>query len=137
MRYVIAIDQSTQGTKAVLFDEEGKLIGRTDRKHKQIVNKKGWVSHDLKEIYENTILAVREVLDRSDIKRENVAAAGISNQRESTAVWSRSGEPLAPSVVWQCSRAARISDRFKDSSPVIYEKTGLPLSPYFPAAKMA
>lgn len=137
MKYVIAIDQSTQGTKAVLFDEVGKLIGRTDRKHKQIVNENGWVSHDLKEIYDNTILTVRELLDRSNIRRENVAAAGISNQRESTAVWSRSGEPLAPSVVWQCSRAARISERFKGSSPVIYEKTGLPLSPYFPAAKMA
>ena len=127
MKYVIAIDQSTQGTKAVLFDEVGKLIGRTDRKHKQIVNEHGWVSHDLKEIYNNTIIAVRELVDGSDIRRECVAAAGISNQRESTAVWSRSGEPLAPSVVWQCSRAARISERFTDSSPVIYEKTGLSL----------
>ncbi len=137
MKYVIAIDQSTQGTKAVLFDQTGRLCKRADRKHRQIVNEKGWVSHDLKEIYENMILAVREVLDRSDIGRENVKAAGISNQRESTAVWNRSGDPLAPSVVWQCSRAAWISDRFKDFSPVIYEKTGLPLSPYFPAAKMA
>ena len=55
MRCVVAIDQSTQGTKAVLFDDKGKLIGRADRKHKQIVNEKGWISHDLKEIYENTI----------------------------------------------------------------------------------
>ncbi|PPK76349.1 glycerol kinase [Lacrimispora xylanisolvens] len=136
MRCVIAIDQSTQGTKAVLFDDKGKLIGRADKKHKQIVNEKGWISHDLKEIYENTILAVREVLDCSDIGKESVAAVGISNQRESTAIWSRSGEPLADSVVWQCNRAARIADRFKNCSNDIYEKTGLPLSPYFPAAKM-
>ena len=136
MRCVIAIDQSTQGTKAVLFDDKGKLIGRADRKHKQIVNEKGWISHDLKEIYENTILAVREVLDCSDIGKESVAAVGICNQRESTAIWSRSGEPLSNSVVWQCNRAERIAERFKNCSGDIYEKTGLPLSPYFPAAKM-
>lgn len=136
MRCVVAIDQSTQGTKAVLFDDRGKLIGRADRKHKQIVNEKGWISHDLKEIYKNTILAVREVLDCSDIGKESVAAVGISNQRESTAIWSRSGEPLVNSVVWQCNRAARIADRFKNCGHDIYEKTGLPLSPYFPAAKM-
>jgi glycerol kinase len=136
MRYVIAIDQSTQGTKAVLFDNEGSLIARADRKHRQLVNEMGWISHDLKEIYENTISAVREVLDRSDIEKGSVTAVGISNQRESTAIWDRSGVPLSPSVVWQCSRAARIADRFKDYSEVIYEKTGLPLSPYFPAAKM-
>ncbi|WP_124066096.1 glycerol kinase GlpK [Clostridium sp. E02] len=137
MKYVIAIDQSTQGTKAVLFDETGSLKGRADRKHRQIVNGKGWVSHDLTEIYENTILTVKEIMNRFDLKRENVAAVGISNQRESTAVWNQNGDPLAPSVVWQCSRAAKIADRFVNSSSVIYEKTGLPLSPYFPSAKMA
>ncbi len=138
--YVAAIDQSTQGTKALLFDEKGGLVGRTDRPHRQIVNEKGWISHDLTEIYANTLQAVRDLVKETGIEREQIAGLGISNQRETSAVWDRiTGEPLSYAVVWQCSRAADICRKIEleGFSERIRQKTGLPLSPYFPAAKLS
>ena len=96
-KYVLAIDQSTQGTKGILFDAEGQLICRRDIAHEQIVNEKGWVSHDLSEIYSNTIQVVKNLVEKAGIQKEEIACLGISNQRETSAAWSRStGEPLAP-----------------------------------------
>ena len=137
MRYVLGIDQSTQGTKAVLADEYGKIAGRADRAHRQIINGQGWVSHDLNEIYENVLAAARAVLDETDILPEQVAAIGISNQRETTAIWDRNGAPLTHAVVWQCARAEGTARSLSAYSEIIRDKTGLKLSPYFPAAKMA
>ena len=137
MQYILGIDQSTQGTKAVLVDEEGRLAGRADRKHRQLVNDLGWVSHDPEEIYQNTLLAVKDVLERSRTAKEDVLAIGISNQRETTVLWGRNGKPMGNAVVWQCSRAGEIVKRLQGQAERVREKTGLPLSPYFPAAKMA
>ncbi len=139
-KYIISIDQSTQGTKALLFDEKGKLLGREDLPHRQIVNDLGWVSHDPEEIYSNTIQVVRRLLQSARIAPEYVAALGISNQRETSLVWEKAtGRPIADAVVWQCARAAEICERVKSvgSSELIRQKTGLTLSPYFPAAKLA
>lgn len=138
-RYVIGIDQSTQGTKALLLDGAGKLLYRVDQAHRQIVNDDGWVSHDGEEIYRNMILAVGRLLEKSGISGDDVAALGISNQRETTIAWDRSsGEPIAHAIVWQCVRAkeitaALISEGFGD---LVRSRTGMPLSPYFPAGKM-
>lgn len=137
MNYVVGIDQSTQGTKAILVDTEGKLIGRVDRPHEQIVNEKGWVSHNLEEIYQNVRLVVADVVEKTGIRKEEIAAIGISNQRETTALWDKKGNPLAPAIVWQCSRAKEIADEKSMYANEIKERTGLTLSPYFPAAKMA
>lgn len=137
MKYIIGIDQSTQGTKAVLFDEVGQLVKRVDYKHKQIINESGWVSHHLEEIYVNLLHAVRDVVELAGINKKELVAVGISNQRETTAVWDEHGIPLDDAVVWQCTRAVKIAERFSDKAEEIYEKTGLPLSPYFPASKMA
>lgn len=139
-KYVLAVDQSTQGTKAMLFDEKGMAIHRTDLSHKQYINEKGWISHDLNEIYQNTVQAVRNLLEETKISGEEIACLGISNQRETSAAWDRiTGDPLAPAVVWQCARADEICRRVKKTgeSEQIREKTGLQLSPYFPAAKFA
>lgn len=136
MTYVLGIDQSTQGTKALVFDKFGEILGRADRKHRQIVNKRGWISHDLMEIYQNTLLAVKDVVVKTGIPREEIAAIGISNQRETTALWDRKGHPLGEAVVWQCSRAEVIALRYQSEADKIYEITGLPLSPFFPAPKM-
>lgn len=136
MKYVVGIDQSTQGTKAVLFDETGKLFCRVDKKHRQLINEQGFVSHDLDEIYQNTIAVFQNLIETAGIKKEEVASVGISNQRETTAMWNRDGTPVALAIVWQCSRAEQIVKRFYDSKDIVYEKTGIPLSPYFPAAKM-
>lgn len=133
----MGIDQSTQGTKAVLFDERADMVARADIGHKQIINEKGWISHDPMEIYDHLIQAVREVVERAGIDKGRIRTVGISNQRETTLLWDREGRPIGHAVVWQCSRAAGIAERLKDHAEQIYDRTGLPLSPYFPAAKMA
>lgn len=137
MKYILGIDQSTQGTKAVLVDETGKITGRCDYPHKQMVNRKGWVSHDPEEIYQNVKKAVRDVIRQNAIEEKSILAIGISNQRETTAIWDRAGRVLNYAVVWQCSRAKEITDAMQEHAGEIKEKTGLHLSPYFPAAKMA
>lgn len=138
--YIISVDQSTQGTKALLFDSKGKLLHRTNLAHRQIVNEQGWVSHDLNEIYKNTIGTVRMLLEESGVKTHQVAALGISNQRETTAIWDRqTGEPLNDAIVWQCGRAGSIAKELEEKGygELVQMRTGIPLSAYFPAAKMA
>ncbi|MFV0362683.1 MAG: FGGY-family carbohydrate kinase [Suipraeoptans sp.] len=139
-KYIISIDQSTQGTKALLFDDKGSLLKRVDKSHKQIVNDKGWVSHDPVEIYHNTIEVVVALVTESGIDRDKVSAIGISNQRETSVAWNRkTGEPIDNAIVWQCARAVDISERIESAgnAELIRERTGLRLSPYFPAAKIA
>ena len=138
-KYIVSIDQSTQGTKALLFDEKGRLCMRADLPHRQIVNSQGWVSHDGEEIYRNTIRVIKEVLDRAKVSPGHVAGIGISNQRETAILWERkTGLPAGEAVVWQCARAAEICrrDKIADLSAQIKCRTGLKLSPYFTAAKI-
>ena len=114
-KYIIGIDQSTQGTKALLFDGEGHLLRRTDLPHRQIINEKGWVSHDLNEIYSNTVQTVKTLVTEAKIQPEEVAGIGISNQRETTASWDRkTGEPLEYAIVWQCGRASGIAEEIAE-----------------------
>ena len=117
-RYIIGIDQSTQGTKALLFDGEGHLLRRTDLPHRQIVNEKGWVSHDLNEIYRNTVQTVKTLVAESGVAPETIAGIGISNQRETTAIWDKAtGEPLEEAIVWQCGRASGIGAGARRGDP--------------------
>ena len=137
-RYILSIDQSTQGTKVMLFDETGKKVARTDRPHKQYIDENGWVEHDLGEIYENLLAAAKELLDMTGVQTEEIAAVGISNQRETVAAWDRTtGRPVGRAIVWQCARAKDICDALDEHAGLVRMKTGIPLSPYFCAAKMA
>lgn len=137
-RYILSIDQSTQGTKVMLFDETGKKVARTDRPHKQYIDENGWVEHDLGEIYENLLAAAKELLDVTGVQTEEIAAVGISNQRETVAAWDRTtGLPVGRAIVWQCARAKDICDALDEHAGLVRMKTGIPLSPYFCAAKMA
>lgn len=139
-QYLLSVDQSTQGTKALLFDREGNLICGGDLPHRQIINDAGWVSHDLNEIYANTLKVVRDVIEKAGIRREQVAGLGISNQRETSAVRDRTdGHPLADAIVWQCSRAKDICVRVEESGKAewVRRTTGINLSPFFPASKLA
>lgn len=139
-RYVLGIDQSTQGTKALLFDEEGKLLCRSDLPHRQMVDERGWVEHDLDEIYCNTIQTVKNLVKKAGIDKSELAVLGISNQRETAACWEKeSGRPVYNAIVWQCARGAAICERIEKQgyAPMIRERTGLQLSPYFSAAKLA
>lgn len=138
-RYILAVDQSTQGTKGLLFDEHGVLMARADRSHRQIVNDKGWVEHDPMEILGNTVAACRDVLEKAGVSGGDVAAIGISNQRETSLIWDKaSGKPVYHAIVWQCARAVEICERPEIAmrAEEIRCKTGIRLSPYFPAAKL-
>ncbi|MGI6506946.1 MAG: FGGY-family carbohydrate kinase [Saccharofermentanales bacterium] len=139
-KYIISIDQSTQGTKALLFNEGGDFIARTDMTHKQLVDEQGWISHDADEIYNNTVQVIKNLIEKENIDKNKVIALGISNQRETSVLWDRETQmPLAPAVVWQCARAMEICEReyIKSQAELINNKTGMKLSPYFPAAKIA
>lgn len=137
-RYVLSVDQSTQGTKALLFDVNGHLLHRSDLPHKQIIDSNGWVSHDPEEIYQNLLHGVQKVVEVSGIDKSSIVCLGISNQRETAAAWERtSGRPICNAVVWQCARSNAICERIAtaDSPELIQNRTGIPLSPYFPASK--
>lgn len=135
--YILAVDQSTSGTKAMLFDGQGRLVDRCDRSHQQIVNEMGWVEHDGEEIYRNLIGVVRDLLDKTGARPEQVEAVGISNQRETGIAWQTGGRPLYNAVVWQCARGQSLCEELEHRGLArpVKEKTGLRLSPYFTAAK--
>ncbi|MBQ7372857.1 MAG: glycerol kinase GlpK [Blautia sp.] len=139
--YILGIDQSTQGTKGVLVDDQGHIIGRSDRAHDQIINDAGWVSHDAAQIWENSLAVLRDVIEKTGVEKGKIRALGITNQRETTVAWDKmTGEPLEHAIVWQCARASGICAEIEEAfhcSDEIYEKTGIKLSPYFPASKMA
>ena len=140
MAYIIGIDQSTQGTKALLFDATGKTVLRVDKPHRQIVNDQGWVEHDPEEILSNTLDLLRTLLQKTGVPPEKIVAIGISNQRETAVAWNRiTGKPVYNAIVWQCARGAAICKRLERQglAPLIKEHTGLQLSPYFSAAKLA
>ncbi|MDC7286664.1 glycerol kinase GlpK [Blautia schinkii] len=139
-RYVLGIDQSTQGTKALLFDEEGSLLCRCDLPHQQYIDERGWVEHDPEEIYRNTVAVVKNLVEKAGIDKKEIAVLGISNQRETAMVWERAtGKPVCNAVVWQCARGAAICDKIEAEGhgEMVRAHTGLQLSPYFSAAKIA
>ncbi|MCI9390006.1 MAG: glycerol kinase GlpK [Lachnospiraceae bacterium] len=138
--YVLGIDQSTQGTKALLFDGAGSLLGRADLPHRQMIDARGWVEHDPEEIYQNTIDVVKHLVEKTGIDKNDIRVMGISNQRETALVWDRlTGKPVYAAVVWQCARGASICEEIEGlgKADMIRGRTGLQLSPYFSAAKIA
>lgn len=139
-QYVLGIDQSTSGTKAILFDSAGALAGRHDVEHRQIINDKGWVEHDPEEIFANLIQAVKELIARTGIDPSHIACAGISNQRETALAWDKTtGAPVYNAIVWQCARGEAICQRLasQGAGETIRRATGIPVSPYYSAAKLA
>lgn len=138
--YVLGIDQSTQGTKALLFDKAGALLCRADIPHEQIIDDKGWVEHDPEEIYKNTVQTVKDLVKKAKIDKGDIKVLGISNQRETALVWDRdTGKPVYNAVVWQCARGASICEEIEQQGQAakVRSRTGLQLSPYFSAAKIA
>jgi len=133
-KHVIAIDQSTSATKVFLLDSEGNIVRRFSKNHKQFYPKDGYVEHDAQEIFEN----VREGINKVAKGVEGIAAIGISNQRETTVLWDKkTGKPVCRAVVWQDVRGAALCESLKNHAETIQRQTGIPLSPYFPAAKAA
>lgn len=139
-KYILGIDQSTQGTKALLLDENGKMLCRADTPHRQLVNDRGWVEHDPEEILCNTVQTVKKLVEKAGICKEDIAGVGLSNQRETGVIWDReTGKPLCNAIVWQCGRARDICEEIAADGHEgeIKEHTGLNLSPYFTAGKIA
>ncbi len=138
-KYIVSVDQSTTATKAVLFNDRGELLYRTDKPHRQISPKQGWVEHDGLEIYDNFIAAVKTLVSKNDMKWSDIEVLAISNQRETVIAWDKeTGVPVYNAVVWQCARAEDICQQkeIKDMGDKIREKTGLELSPYFSVPKL-
>lgn len=140
MSCILSVDQSTVSTKAILFDAEGNPKSRFDVPHRQIVDEAGWVEHDPLEIWKNLLDAVKGVLAKSGVKSGEISAAALSNQRETAVVWDRAtGRPFYNAIVWQCGRAESICRRVAaaGAGDLIKKSTGINLSPYYSAAKIA
>jgi glycerol kinase len=137
--YVGAIDQGTTSTRFVILDRRGRFVAMDQREHRQIYPKPGWVEHDAAEIWATTVEVIAGALDKAGLRARDLAAVGITNQRETTVVWDpATGEPLAPAVVWQDTRTADlVKDLEGDAGPDRYRAaTGLPLATYFSGPKV-
>jgi glycerol kinase len=138
MSCILAIDQSTSATKAVLFDREGQLLGKASREHVQHYPHAGWVEHDANEIWQNVLTTVGMLLQQHENARSDIALVSIANQRETTVVFDRAGEPLHPAIVWQCRRGDAIcAEQIRNGrEPAVRARTGLRLDGYFSAPKL-
>ncbi len=138
--YVVAIDQGTTSTRAIVFDRAGEPVATAQREHRQHFPRAGWVEHDAAEIRDATVSVLAEALDAARATAADVAAIGITNQRETAVIWDRAtGEPIAPAIVWQDTRTQGLVDRLAADGGVdrFRELTGLPLATYFSATKIA
>ncbi len=138
-RFVLAIDQGTTSTRAMIFDREGHVIGMSQREHRQIYPQPGWVEHDPLEIWQRTQEVVQEALARADMPGSAIAAIGITNQRETTVVWNRrTGQPYANALVWQDTRTDQICTQLeREGYGLLFrQRTGLPISTYFSGPKL-
>jgi glycerol kinase len=138
--YVLAIDQGTTSTRAMLFNHDGTVAGVAQEEHEQIYPQAGWVEHDPKEIWERTQQVTGQVLRDKGISADNVAAVGITNQRETTVIWDKNtGEPVYNAIVWQDTRTQPIVSRWKEEGyeDEIKPKTGLVIATYFSGTKIA
>ncbi|MGH8569817.1 MAG: FGGY family carbohydrate kinase, partial [Gammaproteobacteria bacterium] len=140
MRYLLALDQGTTSSRALLFDEHAALLGVAQEEHPQDYPQPGWVEHDPERLWQTQLRTARQVLAEAHVSAREVAAIGITNQRETTLLWERtSGRPLAKAIVWQDRRTAGHCKRLRAAGlePMVREKTGLLLDPYFSATKLA
>nr|WP_274604774.1 glycerol kinase GlpK [Frigoribacterium sp. CFBP 8751] len=137
--YVLAIDQGTTSTRAIIFDHSGSIVATGQKEHEQIFPRAGWVEHDPAEIWENTREVIGQALSRADITRHNIKAVGITNQRETAVVWDKTtGKAVYNAIVWQDTRTQPIVDRLAADGGVERFKpiVGLPLATYFSGTKV-
>ncbi|WP_395005529.1 FGGY family carbohydrate kinase, partial [Undibacterium sp.] len=140
MAYLLALDQGTSSSRSILFDHLGNLISSAQQEFTQHFPLPGWVEHDAMEIWQSQLATIHQVLNKSGIQAQDIAAIGITNQRETTVVWHRkTGQPICRAIVWQDRRTADWCDDLRQQGygKTIQEKTGLLLDPYFSASKIA
>lgn len=138
-KYILSIDQGTTGTTAILWDKESISLASVNREHKQYYPQPGWVEHDAEEIWKNVLITAEEVLRDAGASAADLAAIGITNQRETLVFWDRrSGKPISRAIVWQCRRTAEMCRCLKEEGheEEVRRKTGLLLDPYFSGTKL-
>lgn len=139
MKYILAFDQGTTSSRSIIFDREGCIAASSQREYTQIYPQSGWVEHDPNEIWQTQIETAIEALRKAGLTAADVAAVGITNQRETTIIWNRkTGEPIHNAIVWQDRRTAAMCDATRETyGELIREKTGLEVDAYFSASKVA
>jgi glycerol kinase len=138
-QYILAFDQGTTSSRAILFDRAGQIHGIAQREFRQIFPEPGWVAHDATEIWQSQLAVAQQVLKEHGVSAEQIAAIGITNQRETTVVWDKAtGEPIADAIVWQDHRTADLCDalRAAGKTDMVREKTGLVIDSYFSGTKI-
>ena len=138
-RYLLALDQGTTSSRAILFDESGRAVATAQREFQQHYPRPGWVEHDPADLWETQLAVAAEALERVGARPGDVAGIGIANQRETTLVWDRrTGEPVYPAIVWQDRRTAGFCGKLRDAGhePAVQATTGLVIDAYFSASKV-
>lgn len=139
-RYILSIDQGTTSSRAIVFNHEATVVSMAQQEHQQIFPQAGWVEQDPMEIWNNTSEVIGQALGKAHLTRHDIAAVGITNQRETTILWDKNtGQPVCNAIVWQDTRSQEIADRVAQDGGVnrFREQTGLPLGSYFSATKIA
>ncbi len=139
MAYILALDQGTTSSRAIIFDHNGNIIATGQKEFTQIFPQPGWVEHNAEEIWETQYLVAVEALHKANLKKEDIAAIGITNQRETTVVWNKTtGKPIYNAIVWQDRRTAETCNQLKaaGNATLIQEKTGLIVDAYFSGTKL-
>ena len=138
-KYVMALDAGTTSNRCILFNEKGEIKSLAQKEFTQYFPKPGWVEHDANEIWSTQLGVAVEAMSKIGAEAEDIAAIGITNQRETVVVWDRTtGEPICPAIVWQCRRTAEYCDGLKEQglTDKIREKTGLIIDAYFSGTKI-
>ncbi|MBE6751273.1 MAG: glycerol kinase GlpK [Ruminococcaceae bacterium] len=138
-KYILALDQGTTSSRTIVFDKKGNIVSKAQFEFTQIYPKSGWVEHDPYEIWESQLHSLQVALQNGNINPEEIAAVGITNQRETTICWEReTGKPVYNAIVWQCRRTAPICEKLKEMGlePYVKEHTGLLIDAYFSATKI-
>ena len=138
-KYILAFDQGTTSSRAILFDKNGNIVSVAQREFTQIFPQPGWVEHDPNEIWQSQIEVAREAVAKANIQPREIAAIGITNQRETAIVWDReTGKPISNAIVWQDRRTAGFCDELKTRGLEAYvkENTGLVIDAYFSGTKI-
>src|SRR5437660_4153770 len=136
--YLGAIDQGTTSTRFIVFDRSGRIVSVAQKEHEQIFPKPGWVEHDPEEIWRRTLEVIAEAMEQKALRPKDLAAIGITNQRETTVVWNRkTGEPVYNALVWQDTRVEdAVAEFSRQGQDRFRNQTGLPLATYFSALKI-
>src|SRR6185503_5293804 len=139
MKYILALDQGTTSSRAIVFDYNGSVVAVAQQEFRQIFPEPGWVEHDAQEIWATQSNVAAQAINKANLTANDVAAIGITNQRETTVVWDReTGQPICNAIVWQDRRTARACDKLKARglAKTIRRKTGLVVDAYFSATKL-